>query len=495
MRRSAKGLRRIRACSAAGWKWLGCGLIIAVLALPAAAAAATPCDFVGMYASNVIGRGEPLQTDNLRLIGQQGVRILRAQFDWNRIETSPGHFDLRYYDRLVAEAAASGLRVLPILLAPPGWWSTAPAAGPGHLMYPPNDDAAFGRFAATLVHRYGPGGTLWQDAPWLPKLPIVSWQIWNEPSLWAWWATGPDPARYTALLKAAHAAIKAADPSAEVVAAGLPLTPLGMPLGKFVNGMYAAGAKGNFDTFALHAYASTASESIRVASYARDLLDAHGDPAPVWITEVGWASGGPSSFLTLDEPGQAQTISDFLDQVARQRVALGLRGVIYFQWKDVDPATTDWDIWIGHLGLLRTDGSAKPSLSAFTRTVAADFPPCPPTALDAGRRAPKFVLSGPRRQSLRRRRIRAYGWSDRPVSVSAGAFARTGSRTLWLSRTARRLAPGVKTRLTLRVPRRQLSVLRRSLKRHRRVKLRIAARAVDATGSAAVARLTVRLYR
>jgi hypothetical protein len=458
------------------------------LALPATAAA-SPCEFVGMYASNVIGRGEPLQADNLRMISQQGVQILRAQFDWNRIETWPGHFDLHEYDRLVADAAVSGLRVLPILQAPPGWWSTAPATGAGPAMYPPNDDAAFGRFAATLVHRYGPGGTLWQDEPWLPKLPIISWQIWNEPSLLRFWATGPDPAAYTALLKAAYSAIKAVDPSAEVVAAGLPLSPLGMPFKKFVDGMYAAGAKGNFDTFALHAYASTASGSIWIARYARGLLDAHGDPAPIWITEFGWASGGPASVFTLDETGQTQQIADFLNQVSRQRVALGLRGVVYFQWKDVDPATAGRDIWIGSTGLLRADGSAKPALSVFGRTVSADFPLCP------RHRAFRFVLSGRRRQSLRRHRVRVYGWSDQRVSVRAGAFARSGSRKLRLRRAVRRLGPKVKTRLTLRVLRRELPALRHALKRHRTIKVRVAARAVDATGSAVVARLTVRLHR
>lgn len=485
------GLRVVRARPPEGRRWVGCALIVAALALPTAAGA-RPCDFVGMYASNVIGRGEPLQADNLRMISQQGVQILRAQFDWNRIETSPGHFDLHEYDGLVAEAAVSGLRVLPILQAPPKWWSTAPD-GPANVMYPPKDDAAFGRFAAALVRRYGPRGTLWRAEPRLPKLPILSWQIWNEPNLWAWWATGPDPAAYTALLKAAHSAIKAVDPSAEVVAAGIPVNSLGMPFKEFVNGMYAAGAKHNFDTFALHAYSATATGSVLLASYARDLLDAHGDPAPIWITEFGWASAGPWSPFTLDEAGQAHSISAFLNRVASERVALGLRGVAYFQWKDADPATLAWDSWIAHMGLLRTDGSAKPALSQFRQTVGAHFPPCSSSGL--GSRRIRFVLSAPRRQPLRRRSVRVYGWSNRRVSVRAGAFARSGRRTLRLRRAFRHLAPRVRTRLTLRVLRKQLPELRRSLATHRSVKVRVSARAVDAAGTAVVARVTVRLHR
>ena len=38
-----------------------------------------------------------------------------------------------------------------------------------------------------LQKRYGPRGSWWQDHPDVPKRPIRTWQIWNEPHLRFQW--------------------------------------------------------------------------------------------------------------------------------------------------------------------------------------------------------------------------------------------------------------------------------------------------------------------
>ncbi len=73
-----------------------------------------------------------------------------------------------------------------------------------------------------LARRYGPGGSFWTAHPELAPSPIRSWQVWNEPNIQAFWATGPDPAAYVRMLDAVGAAIRAVDPGAEIVAGGLP---------------------------------------------------------------------------------------------------------------------------------------------------------------------------------------------------------------------------------------------------------------------------------
>jgi hypothetical protein len=47
---------------------------------------------------------------------------------------------------------------------------------------------------------------------------------------------------------------------------------------------------------------------------------------------------------------------------------LGLRGVVYYTWRDQDPATATRDYWGLHTGLLDAAGNPKPGYYAFRDT-------------------------------------------------------------------------------------------------------------------------------
>src|SRR5207302_6380065 len=117
-----------------------------------------------------------------------------------------------------------------------------------NLVSPPSEPAAYAAYAAALVRRYGPGGDFWASHPQLPPLPIRYWQVWNEPNISFYWPQPFDDG-YTALLKASHDAIKAVDPSAQIVAAGLPND----SWNALVH-LYAAGARPYLDVAAIHPY-------------------------------------------------------------------------------------------------------------------------------------------------------------------------------------------------------------------------------------------------
>jgi hypothetical protein len=102
----------------------------------------------------------------------------------------------------------------------------------------------------------------------------------------------------------------------------------------------------------------------------RSLLTAYGDSSPLWVTEVGWATGGPFSLFTVNEADQAAYIGQIVRQLAARRDALGVRGVVVFRWRD---ALAPHDAWPLHAGLLRADASAKPSLGAFRDAIAAIY--------------------------------------------------------------------------------------------------------------------------
>src|SRR3954452_1676275 len=296
-----------------------------VLALAPMAHAGLPRSFVGLYDEDAGGLA-----DQARL----GVGIVRQPFDWSRVERSPGGYDFSAYDDYVAAAATAGVSVLPVLAGPPEFRSSRPPHSSSHAMSPRASNAVYADFVAAAVHRYGPTGSFWSSHPGVPFLPIHAWQVWNEPNIPNWWRSGVNAKRYVALLRAGAAAIRAADPGAEVVAAGLPNSNLGVPFLDYLDRMYRAGARGLFDTLAIHPYARNVQGLLTLAEQARALMNHWHDRSRLWITEFGWSTGGDASAFRVTERGQADRIAASLSALIAERRALRLRGFILFKWRD-----------------------------------------------------------------------------------------------------------------------------------------------------------------
>lgn len=331
-----------------------------------------PSQFFGMVAEDAFANPGRYRATVLNQLARMGVGIVRETFDWATIEPKPRRFNFVTYDSFVGSLAARRMTVLPVLLDPPPYASSAPKHGAQPGTYPPRRYADMGAFAATLVRRYGPRGKFWSEHPELPRMPIRAWQVWNEPSLPAYWPTGPDPAAYTRLLARVARSIRHLDPGADVVTAGIPNSRLGMPFYQFVQGMYHAGARGDFDTLAIHPYASDAAGVTGAVQEARRIMDSNGDRAAhIWVTELGWADSGPPSSFTVGAEGQARRIRATLGSLVSLRGQDRLRGVIYFGWRDGAPyAPAFKDFWGLHTGLVTRKGGAKPALRAFAKSVA-----------------------------------------------------------------------------------------------------------------------------
>jgi hypothetical protein len=360
---------------------VGCAIgILTCVSVPAASASAgADADAAGIYSEELerANSADPLTV--AAAMRDAHVALVREPFSWARVETSPGVLDFTVYDTAMAAAASAGLRVLPVLMDPPAWRSTAPPTGRLRAMYPPRDPAEMAIFAGALALRYGPGGEFWTAHPDLDPSPIRSWQVWNEPNIQAFWATGPDAAAYVRMLDAVGTAIRDVDPQAEIVAGGLPYAGNGLTPPAFIDAMYAAGARGTFDTIAIHPYAADPAGVIEILRRARVQLDDLGDPdRPIWATEFGWATGGPPVTITNPEPAQAALVRDAIALMQRARDALHLRGFVAFRWKDVALNPGQTDVWALHTGLLRVDGSPKPALDSYAQ--AADLWRASPTA-------------------------------------------------------------------------------------------------------------------
>ena len=265
-------------------------------------------------------------------------------------------------------AARHHLQLLPTVLYTPPW------AGGGPPNAPPRDPASYGRFLTALVGRYGPQRLAVASHPGVPADPIRMWQVWNEPDFARYWAPQPFAASYVRLLAAAHRAIKAADPGAQVVLAGLPE----FSWQYLAQILAVPGAAGDFDVAAAHPYTADPAGVITILGRDRAALDAHGAAAkPLLATEVTWPSSqghAPPQFgVGVTESAQAQRISALLPMLAGARKRLQLIGALWYTWMgDESPAGTPYAFNYAGLVAYR-DGRVvvKPALAAFRRQAAA----------------------------------------------------------------------------------------------------------------------------
>jgi hypothetical protein len=253
--------------------------------------------------------------------------------------------------------------VLPVLQGTPAW----AAQTPGDPTSPPRDNADFARFVSAAVARYGPNGTFWREHPKLPRRPVRAWQIGNEPNLSLYWSGVPWAETYVALLRAANAALKAADPKAKTVLAGLPNQSW-----QALEDLYAAGARGAFDIVAVHPYTAQPSNVIRVLKYNRRVMAANGGARlPLWVTEFSWTAAAGRDVLhaaaNTTNRGQAKRLTEILPLFVRERRKLRIGRVYWYTWLSVESASgSAFDF----AGLRRVRGGrllSAPALSAFRR--------------------------------------------------------------------------------------------------------------------------------
>ncbi len=354
------------------------------LAGAGAASARVPQGFVGMdldgplFPTTAQGVDISRQMDKMVAAGVESVRVV---FDWAAAQpyqhlrdvppgeasqfTDTGGVPTRFgqLDEIVGLAAAHGLSVLPVVIYAPGW-----DAGRHGLaeVAPPKRNKPYGAFIATLIQRYGPNGTFWTGAT--PKIPIRMWQIWNEPNIRTFWPPTPISRTYMALVRAAHTAIKAADPHAKVVLAGLPNYSW-VQLKSFYK---VPGARRQFDVVAVHPYTLQPSGVITILKRIRNVMDSHGDKSkPILADEVSWPSSLGKVKGNLDiattEKGQARKIGEFLPLLAGYRRSLDLVGFDYYTWAAVEVRTGNAFAYSGLFRFAHGSFIAKPAFGSFRK--------------------------------------------------------------------------------------------------------------------------------
>jgi hypothetical protein len=330
----------------------------------ASSAAAVPRQFFGVDANSAVSAAQ------LDRAARGGAGIFRLQFQWQFVEPSPGNYVFRGADQVVAAAAQAGITLLPDLYSVPSWISSKPAAPP---IYTPAQRQAWSNLLTTYARRYGSNGTFWTQNPAIPKRPITTWEIWNEPNLGGFWGGKPSAKGFAQLLQISSAALKAGDPSAQVVTGGVfPYHTIKntVEMTKYMRALYRVpGVTNYFDGVGLHPYSRTPRILLQTVRVMRRLMRRHGDGGtPIWVTEFGWVTGGKGfkfSPLKATPRQQARRLTQSYRLLARNAGRLGIASADWFSFADRDSPGPDF--WIDRAGLFRLNGTPKPAWYAFAR--------------------------------------------------------------------------------------------------------------------------------
>jgi hypothetical protein len=202
-------------------------------------------------------------------------------------------------------------------------------------------------------------------------------------------------------LKLSRRAVKKGDRRAKIVLAGLPETRLGVPGHLFLPKLYRAHARRLFDVISLHAYARNQRGVLKAVRSVRSIMRRNGDRRKqLWITELGWATGGKVSKGTrkfkTSRRGQATRLRRTLAAVLRARRRYRIGMFLWFSWRDRRPQRGERNWWAINTGLFDRVGAAKPAWKAyvkFTGGIVEPVLPPPPAGPAPG--SPPNCIVGP----------------------------------------------------------------------------------------------------
>jgi polysaccharide biosynthesis protein PslG len=354
-------------------------LVLLALLVPAAGAPAreVPKGWLGVsFGPEYVGAHSKLSAE-LKRMRRSGVESARFAVYWSELQPAAGHApDYRRLDRIVAAAARARLPLLPVVLGAPAW-ATLDTSRPVDV---PRDPADYAAFVGGLVQRYGRGGTYFKQHKKLPRVPIRAWQIWNEVSN-AWYWDDSWKSAYPRLLRAAYDAIKAADPGARVIESGLNTGAGGRSwdvLAALYQQLDAQGLGRPFDEVAGHIYTAKVPDALQVVRETRAVTKRYGDrERPIRVTELAWpAARGKlrdengntrEFFAATTDKGMAKRLAAGVLLLARERRALGISGVDWFQWASSYKGTDDAFRYSGLRHAARKRLMDKPAMKAFKR--------------------------------------------------------------------------------------------------------------------------------
>lgn len=335
-----------------------------------------PMRFGLAYGNELLWKTDADLAGSLDTAVSVGANWIRVDLPWADIQPlNSTQADWWRFDRVVAAANARHLKIIAVLAYTPGW---ARPAGCSSQSCAPADVREYGRFVRKAVARYAKQG-------------VHTWEVWNEPNSAIFWMPRPDAHAYAVLLKVAAHIIRIEDPDGTILFGGLAAERTTRPDMishlDFLAAVTATGATADVDVISFHPYTFpalasenglwwTSWQTIHGYGAAQNrsiegVLAARGLSKPIWITEYGAPTGGPGTVsdgdLSAVRASTDHTTEELQARLASDAVRTSfadpsIQAFVWYSERDRGWSTGDRE---NHFGLLRPDGTPKPSYAAL----------------------------------------------------------------------------------------------------------------------------------
>lgn len=259
---------------------------------------------------------------------ESGASWLRVETSWNSVEpvdVDPAAYNWAAIDNILAAAREDmgGLNLIVTIEDAPGWAATEPDKPIFPAQLP-----EFVEYVAALVERFDGDGI--DDAPGAPI--ILHWEFYNEPDADYRWGGNiigeSDGDLYAQMLAAVYPAVKAANPSAQVVLGGLAYdwfrdNSNGPFVREFLDDILLAGGGQYFDVMNFHYYpafwpnwTTQGPGLFEKAEFIRNKLASYGLEKPTILTESGWHNNADPGLPSDDETQIRYVVELFTQSMA-----------------------------------------------------------------------------------------------------------------------------------------------------------------------------------
>ncbi|MGL1903946.1 MAG: glycoside hydrolase family 5 protein [Fibrobacterales bacterium] len=285
------------------------------------------------FGVNIHFRANSPQLDQ---IADAGIKIIRMDLFWHKVERQKGKFDWSQYDALVEGCEQRGLQLLFILN-----YSNKNYEEYGNSVWTYDGRVAWTNYASKAVERY--------------KGKNIIWELWNEPNIHVFWAPDSDAKAYMKLMNMAVPAIKKADPNAILLGSATAHIDLG-----WIEQTFQLGMLNHIDAVSVHPYRHQDPETVR-SEYDKlnALIDGYtgGKGRPIVSSEWGYSNinwdGNP-----LSDFDQAQRlVRELLTNISK-----GVNLSIWYDWKNDG---TDAGNREHNFGLVENDLTPKKAYHAY----------------------------------------------------------------------------------------------------------------------------------
>ena len=242
--------------------------------------------------AGLVHAGHSNTAEEYALLDRMGTSWLLATFYWNEIELAENQWNFDYYDSYVDTAAASGKKIIGVLGYDVPWIHED---GKTHY-YIPADKLHFflGYVRQITAHFRGR---------------VDAWCIWNEPNFHFWKGSKDE---FFELSRLAADALREADPDVTLLGGAFNRGIFGLPTA-YIRGLFESGAMEKADAVAFHPYEINPKRTAKLYGAFRSKVAEYGFADRIWVTEVGYPTGGWYPTATSEKKFPAFVVKTFVN--------------------------------------------------------------------------------------------------------------------------------------------------------------------------------------